>query len=130
MPHGIGRDPGRHDVAGHDTEIATQDIEMIDYKPGDLVECIDDRPTLRTSQIMPELGRVYTVEQIRAVGDGYSVRLVELTPTCHEGDICGCGHCGWDARRFRKVLRRHDDAMAVLRALLDCPVRPRLPELV
>ena len=103
---------------------------MIDYKAGDLVECIDDRPIRENSTIMPVLGHAYTVEKIRAVGDGYSVRLVELIPACHEGDLCGCGQCGWDARRFRKIPRRHEDSMAILRALLDCPVRPKVPELV
>lgn len=54
---------------------------------------------------MPDLGRLYTVASMRPVGEGISVRLRELTPTCHSGGPCGCGGCGWDAGRFRKIYR-------------------------
>jgi hypothetical protein len=76
-----------------------------DFITGDMVECVDDRPTLPESQVMPDLGAIYTVASIRAVEDGESVRLRELTPSCHLGGVCACGECGWDARRFRKVYR-------------------------
>ena len=54
---------------------------------------------------MPDLGGLYTVASVRPVGEGISVRLKELAPTCHAGGPCGCGDCGWDAGRFRKIYR-------------------------
>jgi hypothetical protein len=89
--------------------MATLDVlrgpDMSDIAAGDIVECIDDRPAFSESRIMPDLGALYTVTGIRSVGDGRSVRLKELTPSCHLGGVCGCGGCGWDAGRFRKVHR-------------------------
>ena len=73
---------------------------------------------------MPKLNQVYTVESVRRVGDGYSVRLVELTPECYLGGPCRCGSCGWDAERFRRVYRPDDEKLDVFRAMLK--VRPDL----
>jgi hypothetical protein len=87
---------------------------MCDFTTGDIVECIDDRPTLPESQIMPDLGALYTVTSIRRVEDGLSVRLKELTPSCHLGGVCACGDCGWDARRFRKIYRPRGELLASL----------------
>jgi hypothetical protein len=81
---------------------------------GDIVECIDDVPNRPESQIMPLLGGLYTVTSIRPVGDGHSVRLKELTPSCHLGGVCACGDCGWDAGRFRKVYRPNGELIAML----------------
>jgi hypothetical protein len=78
---------------------------MSDIAAGDIVECIDDTPSRPESQVMPEFGALYLVTSIRPVGDGLSVRLKELAPSCHLGGICACGGCGWDAGRFRKVHR-------------------------
>lgn len=78
---------------------------MSDIAAGDMVECIDDTPALVESRVMPELGALYVVTSIRPAGDGHSVRLKELTPSCHLGGPCACGGCGWDAGRFRKVHR-------------------------
>jgi hypothetical protein len=74
-------------------------------KSGDIVECIDDVPSRAESKVMPTRGRLYTLSAVRWVGDGASVRLKELVPTCHLGGPCGCGQCGWDAGRFRKIYR-------------------------
>ncbi len=71
---------------------------------------------------MPELGQLYTVESIRNVAGGYSVRLNELTPDCYQGGSCTCGNCGWDSGRFRRVYRPDDEKLASLRELLDVPV--------
>jgi hypothetical protein len=87
---------------------------MCDFISGDIVECIDDRPTLPASEIMPELGSLYTVASVRPVGEGVSVRLKELAPSCHMGGVCECNECGWDARRFRKVYRPSRDLIASL----------------
>ena len=78
---------------------------MSDIAAGDIVECIDDRPSRPETQVLPDLGNLYTVSSIRPLGDGHSVRLRELTPTCFLGGRCACGDCGWDAGRFRKIYR-------------------------
>jgi hypothetical protein len=54
---------------------------------------------------MPVSGQLYTVANTRSVAGGQSIRLKELLPTCHLGGACACGECGWDASRFRRVLR-------------------------
>jgi hypothetical protein len=87
---------------------------MNDIAAGDIVECIDDRPALAESRIMPDLGALYTVTSIRPAGGGRSVRLKELAPSCHLGGPCACGGCGWDAGRFRKVHRPRPDLFATL----------------
>lgn len=92
---------------------------MNDFTTGDIVECIDDTPSRPESQIMPDLGGLYTVASLRPIGDGLSVRLRELTPSCHFGGLCACGGCGWDAGRFRKVYRPNPDLFANL--LCDVP---------
>ena len=101
---------------------------MSDIRAGDLVECIDDTPSRPESQIMPDLGALYTVTNIRAVGDGASVRLKELTPSCHLGGVCACGDCGWDAGRFRKIYRPNGEFIASL--FCDVPDEVEAPELV
>lgn len=78
---------------------------MSDIRSGDYVECIDDVPYRPESKVMPALGGLYTVASVRAIDGAGSVRLKELTPSCHRGGPCGCGECGWDAGRFRKVYR-------------------------
>ena len=78
---------------------------MSDIQNGDIVECIDDKPRHAESQVMPIWGALYTVTKMRTVQGAGSVRLKELTPTCYLGGACGCGQCGWDVGRFRKVYR-------------------------
>jgi len=98
---------------------------MCDFTALDLVECIDDRADRPESAIMPQMGRLYTVDSVRAVGDGHSVRLIELDPACHLGGSCDCGDCGWDARRFRKVYRPRrsmDALLASIRTPTPCEV--------
>ena len=95
---------------------------MCEFKPNDFVECIDDRPLHKQSTTMPVLGRLYTVESVREVSGGWSVRLNELLPDCYLGGRCECGRCGWDSHRFRRVYRPSDDKLADLRALLDVPL--------
>ena len=95
---------------------------MSDLAAGDIVECIDDTPSRAESRIMPDLWALYTVGSIRPVGDGHSVRLRELTPSCHLGGVCACGDCGWDAGRFRKVYRPSGDLLARLMARICEPV--------
>lgn len=92
---------------------------MSDITTGDIVECIDDTPSRPESQIMPDLGGLYTVTSVRPVQDGQSVRLKELTPSCYLGGVCACGECGWDAGRFRKVYRPNGDFIASL--MCDAP---------
>lgn len=92
---------------------------MSDISTGDIVECIDDTPSRPESQIMPDLGGLYTVTSIRPASGGASVRLKELTPSCHLGGACACGDCGWDAGRFRKVYRPSADFIASL--MCDAP---------
>jgi hypothetical protein len=94
---------------------------MCDFRAGDRVECIDDRPLRPESRSMPALGMIYTVASVRAVGDGFSVRLREIIPTCHRGGDCGCGRCGWDSQRFRLVYRPDDSRLEVFRQLLKLP---------
>lgn len=89
---------------------------MSDISTGDIVECIDDTPSRSESQIMPGLGGLYTVESIRPLEGGQSVRLRELTPSCYLGGVCACGHCGWDAGRFRKIYRPNGEFIASLTA--------------
>lgn len=85
---------------------------MCDFITGDIVECVDDRPNRSESRVMPDLGGLYTVAGVRPVGEGLSVRLKELTPTCHAGGPCACGGCGWDAGRFRKIYRPKAELIA------------------
>jgi hypothetical protein len=92
---------------------------LSDFAVGDMVECVDDTPTRPESWIMPVQGGLYTVAGIRPAGDGASVRLKQLTPSCHLGGVCACGECGWDARRFRKVYRPNPDLFA--RFVCDTP---------
>jgi hypothetical protein len=87
---------------------------MTDIEAGDIVKCIDDTPSLPQSQVMPELGALYTVASILAVGDGCSVRLRELTPSCYRGGVCACGGCGWGEHRFEKFYRPNPDLIARL----------------
>lgn len=93
---------------------------MNDLTTGDIVECIDDTAARPESQIMPVLGTLYTIASIRPVGDGRSVRLKELTPSCYLGGVCACGDCGWDAGRFRKVYRPSKDLLVQLAMSLRC----------
>jgi hypothetical protein len=102
---------------------------MCELRPGEQVECIDNMPVHKESMTMPELGTVYTIASVRAVGEGYSVRLGEIIPTCHMGGPCGCGECGWDASRFRRASRPVEDRLASLRALLDTPADFSVEEL-
>jgi hypothetical protein len=92
---------------------------MSHLRPSDVVKCIDNTPIHKQSKTMPSLGRTYTVESVRAVGDGFSVRLVELTPDCYKGGPCECGCCGWDAGRFRRVPTVDRDRLAVFHAMLE-----------
>ena len=78
---------------------------MADFKPSDIVECIDDTRRCPETRVMPQLGQLYTITKVRVVGDGQSVRVRELVPTCYMGGACDCGECGWDAGRFRKIYR-------------------------
>jgi hypothetical protein len=94
---------------------------MSDITSGDIVKCIDDTPSRPESQVMPELGMLYVVDSIRPVGDGHSVRLRELKPSCHRGGVCACGQCGWDARRFRRVYRPDPGLLASLLEPVDLP---------
>ncbi len=94
---------------------------MLDLKPGDYVECIDNHPDFPISTIMPDLDRLYTVENLRFIAGGYSVRLNELAPGCYQGGPCTCGNCGWDARRFRRVYRPDLRNLEPFRAMLSAP---------
>lgn len=69
---------------------------------------------------MPVLGALYVIASIRPVGDGRSVRLRELTPSCYLGGTCACGDCGWDAGRFHKVYRPSADLLVQLATNLRC----------
>jgi hypothetical protein len=91
---------------------------LCNFTTGDIVECIDDTPSRPESQIMPDLGALYTVASIRPVEGGLSVRLKELTPSCHLGGVCACGGCGWDAGRFRRVYRPSGDLIAKIKAAI------------
>jgi hypothetical protein len=87
---------------------------MTDIAAGDVVKCIDDTPTRPESRIMPDPSTLYIVDSIRPVGDGWSVRLRELAPSCHQGGACACGGCGWDAARFRRIYRPDPNLIANL----------------
>lgn len=87
---------------------------MCDFEPLDLVECIDNEPTLPQSRVMPDTGRLYTVDSVRQVADVQSVRLIELEPECRRGGPCACGECGWDGRRFRRVYRPVRESVSAL----------------
>jgi hypothetical protein len=93
---------------------------LSDLSTGDIVECVDDTPSRPESQVMPVLGGLYTIAGIRPCGDGHSVRLKALTPSCHLGGLCACGDCGWDAGRFRKIYRPDGELIARLKAVLRC----------
>lgn len=94
---------------------------MLDLKPGDYVECVDNRPRHPISTIMPEVDRLYTVEEVRFIAGGYSLRLNELAPSCCVGGACSCGDCGWDARRFRLVYRPEPQKLELFRVMLLAP---------
>ena len=94
---------------------------MSDLRPGDYVECIDNRPQFPISTIMPEIDRLYTVEDVRFIAGGYSIRLNELAPNCYLGGHCTCGDCGWDARRFRRVYRPDPSNLELFEAMLASP---------
>lgn len=96
-----------------------EDQALTDIAAGDIVECVDDTPSRPETRIMPDLGALYTVTSVRAVQDGKSVRLKELTPNCWRGGVCACGDCGWDAGRFRKVYR--PDGAFIASLLQDIP---------
>jgi hypothetical protein len=94
---------------------------MFDLKPGDYVECIDNRPLSPISTFMPDTDRLYTVEEVRFIAGGYSIRLNELAPGCYLGGSCKCGECGWDARRFRRVYRPEPRNLKLFMAMLRSP---------
>jgi hypothetical protein len=102
-------------------------LKMLDLMPGDYVECIDNRPIFSISEIMPDTDRLYTVEDVRLIAGGYSLRLNELAPSCHMGGTCTCGDCGWDARRFRRVYRPDSRHLEPFRAMLARP-RPAIAD--
>ena len=95
---------------------------MSDIQKGDIVECVDDTPRHAESQVMPTWGALYTVTHLRAVDGSASVRLKELTPTCYLGGPCGCGDCGWDIARFRKVYRPGPGLLEALNLKICEPV--------
>jgi hypothetical protein len=95
-------------------------FSLCDFTTGDIVECIDDRPSRPETQVLPILGALYTIAGLRPVDDGYSVRLKELRPSCYLGGVCACGECGWDAGRFRKVYRPSADLIESLKVSLVC----------
>lgn len=99
---------------------------MCELKAFDLVECVDDTPVLKQSRTMPAAGQLYHVASVKRVGDGYSVRLLELTPDCYIGGPCACGNCGWDSSRFR-LAHRPDDELAVFHDMLDTIERTEAP---
>ena len=93
---------------------------MLELRPGDYVACIDNRPHFPISTIMPDTDRLYTVEDIRFIAGGYSLRLNEL------------GQRHWctalrqlrrDARRFKRVYRPTPHQPSI-QALLSTP-KPR-----
>jgi hypothetical protein len=94
---------------------------MLDIRPGDYVECVDNSPRSPISAIMPEGDRLYTVEEVRFIAGGYSLRLNELAPSCYMGGPCACGDCGWDARRFRRVYRPEARKLELFKAMLRMP---------
>lgn len=106
-------------------------MTMLDLRADDFVECIDNFPILHASTIMPKTDRLYTVENVRPIAGGYSVRLNELAPSCHLGGVCACGNCGWDARRFRRVYRPDPRNLEPFKRMLRTPERaiaePALP---
>jgi len=91
---------------------------MTHLRASDVVKCIDNTPLHKQSKTMPSLDCTYTVESVRPVGDGFSVRLVELAPDCHKGGPCQCGACGWDAGRFRRVPKVDGSKLALFHAML------------
>lgn len=103
---------------------------MCDLLPNDIVECIDDRAQRPESTTMPTQGQLYRIQRVSAVGDGHSVRLFELIPTCYRGGPCACGGCGWDAGRFRKVYRPDQRAIARLAEICDKSVAEPCDETV
>jgi hypothetical protein len=94
---------------------------MLDLRPGDYVECIDNCPHFPISTIMPDTDRIYTIEEVRFIAGGCSIRLNELAPTCNKGGSCACGDCGWDARRFRRVYRPDPRNLELFQAMLHMP---------
>jgi hypothetical protein len=89
---------------------------MLDFRRGDIVECVDATPVLAESQVMPSEGQLYLVASVTPAGEGHSVRLQGLSPTCYLGGACACGQCGWDAARFRKVYRPNRELILCLSA--------------
>lgn len=96
---------------------------MSRFQSADVVECIDDVPVRPETRVMPRRGERYTVTRTRAIGDGWSVRLLELQPTCHLGGPCRCGECGWDSSRFRKIMPDETVERSVTRRIAE-PVSP------
>lgn len=94
---------------------------MLDLRPGDYVECIDNSPHFPISTVMPETDRLYTVEDVKFIAGGCSVRLYELAPGCRMGGTCTCGECGWDAQRFRRVYRPDPRNLKPFKAMLLTP---------
>lgn len=97
---------------------------MCNLKAGDMVECIFAGKIHQWSKkVMPVEGQRYTVESVRPLGDGYSVRLHELIPHCNDDKPCKCGNCGWDSTRFRKINPPKKELPSVLTDLLLVPDR-------
>ena len=99
---------------------------MCELKAFDIVECVDDTPVQTQSRTMPVAGLLYRVQSVRRVGDGYSIRLSELTPDCYRGGPCSCGSCGWDSGRFR-LAHRPGDKLALFHEMLHTNERHRAP---
>ena len=89
---------------------------MLNFRRGDIVECIDAAPVRTESQVMPSEGQLYVVASVAPAGEGHSVRLQGLTPTCYLSGPCACGQCGWDASRFRKVYTPNRELISSLSA--------------
>jgi hypothetical protein len=103
---------------------------MCEFQATDIVECIDDTPVHKQSRTMPQCGRLYRVHSVRHSGDGYSIRLRELTPECYRGGPCCCGNCGWDSGRFRLVDRPTGGRLALFHSMLRQSVSGPAPEKV
>jgi hypothetical protein len=95
---------------------------MMDFRPGDFVECVDDSPPQFGRAVLTR-GRLYTVSEVLAAGDSHPAcplimapeDIIDLEEAPRPPQISdGVVAYGWRVCRFRRVYRRDPGLIARL----------------
>ena len=77
--------------------------QYLDWNVGDFVVCVKDlTPFAAMGEIVPELGRIYTIREFKVEYDRVGIYLVEIVNEIRRYDQ-GLGECFFIATSFRKL---------------------------